>query len=117
LSFTDASVFPLCITSSSFALFSKHYLGLPFPTVNPTSIGKSVLIWGGSSTVGSNDIQLAKAAGFEVITTCSPGNFDYVKSIGADKVFDYNSPSATDDICHRALTRAYAPAFTMLLVK
>jgi len=98
LSFTDASVFPLCITSSSFALFSKHYLGLPFPTVNPTSIGKSVLIWGGSSAVGSNAIQLAKAAGFEVITTCSPGNFNYVKSIGADKVFDYNGPSTTGDI-------------------
>lgn len=27
-------------------------------------------------------------SGFEVITTCSPKNFDYVKSLGADKVFN-----------------------------
>jgi len=31
-------------------------------------------------------------SGLEVYTTCSPRNFDYVKSIGADHVYDYNSP-------------------------
>jgi NADPH:quinone reductase-like Zn-dependent oxidoreductase len=31
-------------------------------------------------------------SGFEVITTCSPRNFDYVKELGADKVFDTYSP-------------------------
>ena len=98
LSFNDASVFPLCVSTSSLALFGKEYLALPFPTLNPTSTGKSVLIWGGSSAVGSNAIQLAKAAGFQVITTCSPRSFDYVKNLGASKVFDYNSPSVTDDI-------------------
>lgn len=30
-------------------------------------------------------IQLFKAAGFEVITTCSAQNFEYVKHLGADK--------------------------------
>ena len=98
LSFSDASVFPLCITTSSFALFGKDYLALPLPTLNPTSTGKSVLIWGGSSAVGSNAIQLVKAAGFEAITTCSSRSFDYVKSLGADKAFDYSSPSVTDDV-------------------
>ena len=98
LSFNDASVFPLCVTTSSLALFGKDYLALPFATLNPTCTGKSVLIWGGSSAVGSNAIQLAKAAGFEVLSTCSPRSFDYVKSLGANKVFDYNSPSVTDDV-------------------
>ncbi|KAI0839520.1 GroES-like protein [Hypoxylon sp. FL0890] len=98
LSFAEASVFPLCCTTASFSLFGKDFLGLPPPSLNPTGTGKSVLIWGGSSAVGSNAIQLARAAGFEVITTCSPRSFDYVKGLGASKVFDYNSPSVTDDV-------------------
>ena len=98
LSFNDASVFPLCITTSTFALFGKDFLALPPPSVNPTSTGKSILIWGGSSAVGSNAVQLTKAAGLEVVTVCSSGNFDYVKSLGADKAFDYTSPSVIDDV-------------------
>jgi threonine dehydrogenase-like Zn-dependent dehydrogenase len=32
------------------------------------------------------------SSGLEVITTCSPHNFDYVKSLGADQILDYSSP-------------------------
>ncbi|KAL4816108.1 chaperonin 10-like protein [Aspergillus spinulosporus] len=98
LSFADASVFPLCIATAAYGLFSKDYLGLPLPTISPTCTGKSIFIWGGSSGVGSNAIQLCKAAGFEVITTCSAHNFEYVTRLGADKVFDYKEPSVIDQI-------------------
>ncbi|KAJ6015839.1 hypothetical protein N7540_010430 [Penicillium herquei] len=100
LSFTDASVFPLCIATAAHGLFSKDYLGLPFPstTIAPNSSGKSILIWGGSSGVGSNAIQLCKGAGFEVITTCSPHNTQYVKDLGADIVFDYTDKDAIDEV-------------------
>jgi NADPH:quinone reductase-like Zn-dependent oxidoreductase len=59
LSFIEASVFPLCIATAAHGIFSKDYLGLPFPTTNtPTnSTGKSIFIWGGSAGVGSNAIQ------------------------------------------------------------
>ncbi|KAI1803052.1 GroES-like protein [Daldinia bambusicola] len=98
LSYSQVAVFPLCLTTCSISLFGKSYLGLPFPTLNPVPTGKSILVWGGSSACGSNGIQLGKAAGFEVITTCSASNFDLVKSIGADKVFDRHSPSVIDDV-------------------
>ena len=98
LSFNDVSVFPLCISTSSYGLFGKNFLALPRPSLDPESTGKSVLVWGGSSAVGSNAIQLAKAAGMQVITTCSASNSDYVKSLGADKVFDHKSPSVTDEV-------------------
>ena len=97
LFFGDASLFPLCITTSSFALFER----LPrfaFPALIPPGTDKPVLIWGGSPGVGSNAIQLGKVAGFEVVTTCSPSNSDYVKSLSADKVFNDNSPFVTDNV-------------------
>lgn len=44
-----------------------------------------------------------RRSGYEVITTCSPKNFDYVKSLGADAVFDSRSPTVGNDI--RAYTK------------
>ena len=67
-------------------------------------------MWGGSTSVGSNAIQLAAAAGYEVITTASPRNFDYVKSLGAAQVFDYNSPSVMPDIIAAFAGRTLAGA-------
>src|SRR5262245_28814701 len=68
----------------------------------PTKEPYPILIYGGSSAMGVTGIQFAKLSGLTVVATCSPRNFDYVKSLGADAVFDYNSPTAIDDI--RAFT-------------
>lgn len=38
-----------------------------------------------------------------MITTCSPRNFDLVRSYGADQIFDYNSDTCAKDI--RAATK------------
>ncbi|KIJ40216.1 hypothetical protein M422DRAFT_257056, partial [Sphaerobolus stellatus SS14] len=40
----------------------------------------------------------AKLAGFTVFATASPHNFDYVKSAGADQVFDYHDSDVTNRI-------------------
>jgi NADPH:quinone reductase-like Zn-dependent oxidoreductase len=39
-----------------------------------------------------------KRSGLRVLATCSPSNFELVRSRGADIVFDYNNPSAVRDI-------------------
>lgn len=57
-----------------------------------------VLIHGGSTATGVIGIQLAKASNLQVIATASPSNFEYLKSLGADAVFDYRSPTAAADI-------------------
>lgn len=46
-------------------------------------------MYGGSSSVGTTAIQLAKAAGATVVTTASKHSHEYCKELGADKVFDY----------------------------
>lgn len=49
-------------------------------------------------SVGMAVIQLAKLSGFTVITTASPKNNDYLKSLGADYVFPYNDSQTSAEI-------------------
>ncbi|KAK3720779.1 hypothetical protein LTR37_003442 [Vermiconidia calcicola] len=65
-------------------------LGIPPPTSDPAfGQGRPFFVNGGSTASGLYAIQFAKLSGFRVVTTCSPHNFDLVKSRGADEVFDY----------------------------
>ena len=99
MSYETACVLPLGLSTAACALFQKDYLALPFPTVpasNPS--GKTLLVWGGSTSVGCNAIQLAIAAGYEVITTASPKNHDYLRELGAVSVFDYRSETVVRGI-------------------
>ncbi|MCF8475710.1 MAG: NADP-dependent oxidoreductase [Pseudolabrys sp.] len=57
--------------------------------------GQTILIQGGAGGVAGFAIQLAKHLGATVITTASAGNHDYVRSLGADKVIDYNKEDFT----------------------
>ncbi|KAK3177050.1 hypothetical protein OEA41_008376 [Lepraria neglecta] len=66
---------------------------------------------GGASAVGSNGIQLAVAAGYEVITTASPKNFEYVKELGASEVFDYNSNTIVEDLVLTLKYKQFAGLF------
>ncbi|GFF27226.1 zinc-binding alcohol dehydrogenase domain-containing protein cipB [Aspergillus udagawae] len=99
LSYENAAVIPLGISTAGCGLFQKDYLALQLPTSpRAASSGQLLLIWSGSSSVGSNAIQLAAAAGYEVVTTASAKNFEYVRSLGASHVFDYRSPTLIEDI-------------------
>lgn len=57
--------------------------------------GETILIQGGAGGVAGFAIQLAKHLGARVISTASAGNVDYVKSLGADQVIDYNAQDFT----------------------
>jgi NADPH:quinone reductase-like Zn-dependent oxidoreductase len=52
--------------------------------------GQEVMIIGASGALGSAGIQIAKAKGAIVTAICSAKNIDFVKSLGADHVIDYN---------------------------
>ncbi len=72
-------------------------LNLPLPG-SPASTSFPLLIYGGSTATGLLGIQFAKLSGAKVAVTCSPRNFELVKSYGADAAFDYNSPTVVADI-------------------
>jgi NADPH:quinone reductase-like Zn-dependent oxidoreductase len=73
-------------------------MGLPLPSLKPKPIGKTLLVYGGSSAAGLMAIQVAVASGVQVIATASPMNFGLVKSAGASSVFDYKSDTLVSDI-------------------
>lgn len=115
LSFERACVLPLCLSTAACGLFMKDYLGLqhPTPKTQKNATGQVVLIWGGSTSLGSNAVQLAVAAGYEVITTASPKNFDYVRKLGATQVFDYKSATARTDIVAALKGKKFAGALAI----
>jgi len=101
-------VLPLGLSTAACGLFQRDLLGLRLPTCHPQPTGQTVLVWGGSTSVGSNAIQLAAAAGYDVLTTASAHNHDYVKRLGASQAFDYRSPTAVGDITRALRGRTLA---------
>jgi len=95
MSFQDAATLGLGVTTAALGLYQSLSLALPN---DPIQNAVPILIYGGSTATGTLAIQFAKMSGYQVLTTCSPRNFDQVKKIGADAVFDYNDPSSADTI-------------------
>lgn len=117
MSYASAAVLPLSVSTAAAGLYMRAALGLDLPAVPTLSRGhhqgeaagrsgrgsqvpvhendkvkKTLLLWGGSSSVGSSVVQLAVASGYRVIATASPANYKYVKSLGASYVLDYHNP-------------------------
>jgi NADPH:quinone reductase-like Zn-dependent oxidoreductase len=113
VSYEEACVLPLGLSTAACGLFQKDFLALQPPAATPVVTGKTVLVWGGSTSVGSNAIQLAVAAGYEVITTASPKNFDYVKRLGARHVVDYRSRSCVAELIAAVGDRELAGALAI----
>ncbi|KAK5686145.1 hypothetical protein LTS10_002259 [Elasticomyces elasticus] len=91
-------VLPLGISTAAAGLYQEGFLALPLPTQKPEPVERTVLIWGGSSSVGSCAIQLATASGLDVVVTASPKNFDYCKNLGAKRCFNYRDTDVEDQI-------------------
>ncbi|KAJ5740817.1 hypothetical protein N7493_000689 [Penicillium malachiteum] len=98
LSDEEAATFGVSAVTAMLALNVR--LGVPWIDGGEDE-GRSktpILIYSGASAAGLFAIQLAKLAGLTVVTTASSRSHDLVKEYGADDVFDYQSPTAVEDI-------------------
>ena len=114
LSFEEASTLPLGVATVMQGLYQKG-LKLKLPDEPSTNTENPfVLIYGGATATGALVIQYARLyvrdgfifsqsyilgtyqlrrSGYSVLTTCSPQNFEYVKSLGASEAFNYKDAS------------------------
>ena len=76
----------------------------PFEGPRPFHVGdnEGMLIWGGSASVGSIALQSAKAMGFRTFVTASEKHHAYLKTLGADHVFDYRDADVVGKIVRAA---------------
>ncbi|KFA60006.1 hypothetical protein S40285_08692 [Stachybotrys chlorohalonatus IBT 40285] len=94
---TDEEAATLGISISTVGQGLYKTLGLPLPNGTKKD-SQYILIHGGSTATGIFGIQFAKLSGLKVIATASPHNADYLKSLGAEAVFDYKLPTAGSDM-------------------
>jgi NADPH:quinone reductase-like Zn-dependent oxidoreductase len=72
--------------------------------------GQRVMVNGGAGGTGSYAIQFARTAGARVAATCSAGNLDHVRGLGAELAIDYRSQDVA------AAVAAWAPGGVDLLL-
>ncbi|RPD66609.1 GroES-like protein [Lentinus tigrinus ALCF2SS1-7] len=97
LSHDQAATVGLALWTAVQALYHPARLGLVEPPAKAPS-NEWILVFGGSSAVGQFSIQLLRLSGYKIVTTASPRNFELVKSLGADAVFDYRDPEVVAKI-------------------
>ncbi|EJD36073.1 GroES-like protein [Auricularia subglabra TFB-10046 SS5] len=85
------------ITATQILWQSLGEHNLPTPEA-PGDFSSWFLVWSGATAVGRWLIQLARLSGLRVVATASPRNWDMLRSLGADAVFDYRSPTVAEDI-------------------
>ena len=88
LSFEEAAALPLAGLTAYQSLFDALKL----------KSGETILIHAGAGGVGGFAIQLAKNTGAHIITTASSYNHEYVRSLGAEVVIDYNKENFAEII-------------------
>jgi NADPH:quinone reductase-like Zn-dependent oxidoreductase len=86
VSFEQAASLPIAALTALQALRDKGNL----------QPGQKVLINGASGGVGTFAVQIAKSMGAEVHGVCSTRNVELVRSLGADRVFDYKQEDVTE---------------------
>lgn len=97
----QAATYGVSAVTAMQGLFTQ--LDVPWPLASQkTPVQNSdspfLFVYAGSTTASLFAIQLATLVGYKVVTTCSPHNFDLVKSYGAVAAYDYHSPSALSEI-------------------
>lgn len=84
------SILNLAAIASAFSI----HMGLDHPSLDSPAKpkGLKILVYGGSGSAGGLAISYARAAGYQIITTSSPKNKDFVQGLGPIAIIDHSQP-------------------------
>ncbi|KAJ3539683.1 hypothetical protein NMY22_g4628 [Coprinellus aureogranulatus] len=94
ISYEEAATVPLALATAYLGLYNDPPSGLGLssflaPGGEGAYSGKAIFVTAGSGSVGQVVLQMAKLSGFSyIVTTASPHNAEYVRSLGATHVLD-----------------------------
>ena len=99
MSFNEGSLLPMSVITAWCGL---ENIGVPLDAAYTPADRKRVLVWGAASSVGSGAVQIAKLLGFTVYATASEKHHEYIRQLGASKVFDYKAEGVVAGIVKAA---------------
>ncbi|KAI0306884.1 dehydrogenase [Multifurca ochricompacta] len=88
-SFDDAAQIGLAALTAIMLLYETHSFPTPLEPAPPSADPLPVFVYGGSTAVGLFVVQFLKQAGLRVITTAAPHNFELLKSLGVEEVYNH----------------------------
>lgn len=88
LSFVEAASVPVVAVTAYQMLFDHAQL----------RAGQAVLVHGAAGNVGAYAVQLAKQADLQVFATAGPADLDYVRTLGAEMVVNYQTTKFEDAV-------------------
>ena len=102
MSFEEAATLPLSYVTATGAIYQGLNIPLPYLEGGKEEGFKpsSILVCGGSSSVGAMAVQLLRLAlpKAQIFTTASKQHHHTAKNLGADQVFDHSSPSLVEEV-------------------
>ena len=98
----EAAVCALCTKEPGPCMpgVSTPALGLPYPNLEASALstGRTIVVYGASSSVGSMTTQVAAAMGIYVVAVAGEHNHGLVKRCGASQVYDHKNTAIIEDV-------------------
>lgn len=106
LSYQEGATLGVSLPTVSMSMYYPWKFPLPHPpppSPPPASTrgddAQYVLVYGGSTAMGTAALQLLRLSGLVPVCTCSRRNFAMVKALGSVEAFDYHEATCGGDIC------------------
>ncbi|KAG7008540.1 hypothetical protein G7Y79_00005g016810 [Physcia stellaris] len=95
----EGALLPMAVQTAWAGFYS---IGMPLEMGLKAPPNVGMLIWGAGGSVGSATVQAASLLGFRVFATASAKHHEYLKGLGAARMFDYKDENVVDRIVDTA---------------